>query len=176
MKAETLPAGLSTRPAKPIDHPFLETLHHSTRADLQLIDAEQDVIESLVDMQFKAQTMGYASQFPNAMYWVIEKHGQRIGKATLDFSHDVVHLVDLAFIPEARGKGYGSIIVRSYQDTARQLRVPMSLMVLQNNWDAKRVYSNMGFRVDTVVPPYESLIWYPPVESVSVGASYRHAR
>ena len=57
-KKLTIPDGLYLRPSTAADKPFLEKLHHSTRQDLQFIDGEQDFIESIVEMQFKAQTPG----------------------------------------------------------------------------------------------------------------------
>lgn len=68
-----------------------------------MIGGEQDYIESIVEMQFKAQTQGYGDQFPNAMYFIIEKHHEPIGKAIIDFGHNEVRLIDIAFIPQARG-------------------------------------------------------------------------
>ncbi len=169
MKTPAMPLGLSARPAHPSDNPFIEMLHRSTRQDLQLIEADQDFIDTLIDMQFSAQNIGYGTQFPEAMYWIIEKQQQRIGKASLDFGRNVVHLIDLAFIPEARGKGYGRAVLESFQQTAKQIKAPMSLTVLQTNVVAKKLYHSLGFIVESVSPPHELMVWYPPSESIFVG-------
>lgn len=89
---------------------------------------EQDYIESIVEMQFKAQTQGYGDQFPNAMYFIIEKHHEPIGKA-----HNEVRLIDIAFIPQARGQGVGKTVVQSFQSAAAQCGVPLVLTVEQHN-------------------------------------------
>ena len=83
MQKLNIPDGLHVRPSTASDKPFLEKLRHSTRQDLQIIGGEQDYIESIVEMQFKAQTQGYGDQFPNAMYFIIEKHHEPIGKAII---------------------------------------------------------------------------------------------
>jgi ribosomal protein S18 acetylase RimI-like enzyme len=156
-----IPEGLRVRPAKQSDAPFLERLHHAQRTDLQWIDGEQDFIESIVEMQLHAQRKGYGEQFPNAMYFVVEKHHELIGKATVDFGHNEAHLIDLAFIPKARGLGFGKAVLQSLQQAAAQSGVPMSLCVLQSNVMAKRLYQSLGFVVEGSRPPYEEMRWYP---------------
>ncbi len=162
MKNINLPAGLSIRPSRPSDKLFLEKLHHSVRQDLQLIDAEKDMIELVIEMQLKAQTQGYGNQFPNAMYFIVEKNQQSIGKATIDFSDELVHLIDIALIPEARGQGFGKAILQSFQHCAAQVAAPMLLSVELQNRVVKQLYQSLGFVTESVQPPYERMIWYPP--------------
>lgn len=157
-----LPKGLHIRPSASSDKPFLERLHRSTRSDLQALDADREMVESLIEMQYEAQTEGYGDQFPNAMYFIVEKHHQPIGKATIDFGANEVRLVDLAFLPEARGHGFGKAIIQSFQKCAEQVAAPMSLTVEQVNWRAKQLYSRLGFQTASVSPPYELMVWYPP--------------
>jgi len=156
-----IPAGLHIRPASSSDTAFLAKLHHSTRQDLQILDAGQDLVEELIDMQFRAQQQGYGDKFPDAMYFIIEKHHEAIGKATLDFGHNEIRLIDLAFIPAARNHGFGKAIIQSFQHCAAQTMTPLTLSVLQHNIAAKRLYLSLGFTIDQISPPYELLIWYP---------------
>lgn len=162
MQGIQLPYGLHIRPSKPSDKAFLEKLHHAMRQDLQLIDGEKDMIETIVEMQLKAQTQGYGDQFPNAMYFIIEKQQQPVGKATIDFSDNLVHLIDIALIPKARGQGFGKAILQSFQRCAAQVAAPMSLSVEQQNNAAKQLYRKLGFVTEQIYPPYERMIWYPP--------------
>lgn len=157
-----LPSGLHIRPSTASDKAFLEKLHHATRQDLQVIDGEKDLIETLVEMQLKAQTQGYGDQFPNAMYFIIEKQQQPVGKATIDFSDNLVHLIDIALIPQARGQGFGKAILQSFQRCAAQIAAPMLLSVELHNNIAKQLYQSLGFTTESVQPPYERMIWYPP--------------
>lgn len=161
MQKLELPDGLHIRPSRPSDKVFLEQLFHTTRNDLQLIDGEQDFIESIVEMQFRAQTQGYGDQFPNAMYFIIEKHHEAIGKATLDFGSNEIRLVDLAFLPRARGHGFGKAIIQSFQHCAAQVGTPMTLTVLLSNLPVRKLYKSLGFETESVKPPYERLVWYP---------------
>ncbi|MBB1384636.1 GNAT family N-acetyltransferase [Pseudoalteromonas sp. SG45-5] len=163
-----IPKGLNIRPSNAADKPFLEKLHNTMRQDLQLIDAEKDFVESIVEMQFKAQTQGYGEKFPNAMYFVIEKHHEAIGKATIDFGPNEIRIVDIGFLPSARGHGFGSAIIQSFQSAALQSGAPLTLVVEQCNFAAKQLYARLGFQVESISPPYEFMAWYPhPVKLMS---------
>lgn len=159
-----LPEGLTLRPEAPADRAFLERLHTLRRADLRLADAEPEYIESVVDMQYRAQTEGYGAQFPNALYFVIEKLGTAVGRLCLDFGPNEVRVVDLAFLPEARGKGYGSAILKAMQRAARQTMTPVTLTVQTTNVVARRTMAALGFQLDRDGPLHQHLIWYPTRE------------
>ncbi|MGD8175078.1 GNAT family N-acetyltransferase [Marinimicrobium sp. ARAG 43.8] len=161
MKKLDLPDGLSVRPSRASDKPFLEKLHQTTREDLQLIDGEKAFVENIIEMQFRAQTEGYGEKFPNAMYFIIEKHWEPIGKATLDFGPNEIRVVDLAFIPKARNQGFGKSVIQAFQRCAHQVMAPLTLSVLQNNIQARQLYASLGFQVESVSPPYEFMIWHP---------------
>lgn len=162
-----MPAGIGFRQARDSDRPFLESLYRSTRDDLRLLDAEEDFIEELIEMQYRAMTQGYGDQFPNAMYFIIENQGERIGQVTVDFGPNEVRIVNLAFIPQARGKGYGSHILRGMQVVAANVGAPLALTVRSDNLVAKRLYLNLGFRVEEIVPPLERMVWLP--NAVAIG-------
>lgn len=159
----SIPDGLNIRPSKPSDAAFIRRLHSEVRQDLQHINADQDFIESIVDMQFKAQTEGYGEKFPNAMYFIIEKHHQPIGKVTIDFGVNEVRIIDIGFITQARGHGFGAAIIQSFQHAAADSCTPLTLTVEQSNFVAKALYLRLGFVSESVSPPYEFMIWYPAV-------------
>ncbi|QSX30225.1 GNAT family N-acetyltransferase [Shewanella cyperi] len=171
MQKFTPPKGLHIRPSTSSDKPFLEKLHRLVRQDLRLLDADEDFIESVVEMQFRAQTEGYGAQFPNAMYFIIEKHMEKIGRVCVDFGVNELHLIDIAFLPQATGHGFGRAIIQSFQYCAAQSGLPMSLNVAQDNPAAKRLYLNLGFMVEAIHPPYEELRWYPPAMTAFVAVS-----
>ncbi|MGB0712098.1 MAG: GNAT family N-acetyltransferase [Gammaproteobacteria bacterium] len=156
-----LSGGLSIRPSNPGDTPFLETLYHSTRDDLRLADADDDYIEEIIAMQFRAQSSGYGEQFPNAMYFVVEHLGERIGKLTLDFGTVEVRVVDLALVREARGKGIGAQVIQAVQQTAQQIMAPVTLSVAVNNVQAQQLYQRMGFQLQESTPVTHHLVWFP---------------
>jgi GNAT superfamily N-acetyltransferase len=156
-----LPDGLSMRPQRDSDALFMATLFNSTRDDLRLIDAEEDFIEELIEMQFRAQREGYGEQHPNAMYFVVEAHGKPIGRVAVDFGPNEVRLIDVALIRAARGKGYGAGIVRSVQMAAARVRTPLTLVVALDNPRAFQLYAGLGFVIEERGQTHALMIWYP---------------
>jgi len=138
------PCGL----AQAADGIFFETLYRSTRDDLWLINAEEEFIYGLIGMQQHAQIAGYGDMFPNAQYYVVEKQSVPIGRVVVDFGHNEVRIIDIAFIPGARGQGYGTAILRGMQQAAAQVRAPLALSVLKSNLVAKTLYMQLGFQVE----------------------------
>lgn len=161
-------SNISMRPANPNDSIFIEELYRSTRGDLRLADKAPEFIEELIGQQFNFQTIGYGDQYPNALTFIVEHYRECIGRAIVDFGHNVVHLVDIAFIPRARGKGFGKTVLMALQEAAKKICVPMTLVVDQSNTMARNLYLGLGFVVESAQPPTELLIWYPPANQVIV--------
>jgi GNAT superfamily N-acetyltransferase len=153
---------LRLRPMMASDNAFIESLYRSTREDLRLLDAEEDFIDELIESQRRAQTQGYGDMFPNAMYFVAEHHGERIGRVVLDFGQNEVRVVDIALIPAARGKGFGGQILQSVQLVASKVMAPVTLSVRFDHLAAKHLYARLGFVVESLQLPFERLVWYPP--------------
>lgn len=164
--ASSLPNGLGLRPAGPADQPFIQSLYASTRQDLWMAEGEPEYIQSVIDMQFNAQSMGYGDQFPNAMYFVVEKLNEPIGRVTIDFDKDLVHIIDIAFVPLARNKGYGTTVIDAIQKVAGQIKAPVLLSVAVTNTQARQLYERMGFSHYQSGEGYERLIWYPTAEAM----------
>ncbi len=154
--------GLLIRPARDNDKPFIAALHNTTRDDLRLIDAERDFIETLIEQQHHAQTVGYGQSFPNALYFIIEMQFERIGQIVVDFGMNDVRLVDFSLIPAARGKGFGKQIVQILQNAAATNQVPLTLSVQTINLTARALYLNLGFVITESNGVYDQMIWYPP--------------
>lgn len=153
--------GFGLRPMNASDNAFIESLYRSTRDDLRMLDAEEDFIEEIIGMQRHAQTEGYGDMFPNAMYFIAEYHNESVGRVVLDFGPNEVRVVDIALIPAARGKGYGSQVLQAVQAAAGKVMAPVTLTVRADNLGAKQLYARLGFVVDAAQIPYERMVWYP---------------
>ncbi|MDN3524516.1 GNAT family N-acetyltransferase [Halomonas sabkhae] len=156
-----LNGGLHLRPSRDSDKLFLETLYREVRQDLQLIVADQEFIETLLEMQLNAQSIGYGSAYPNALYYIVEKQGERIGRVTVDFGANEVHVIDLALIRTARNRGYGAVVLKAVQSAATQVMAPVSLSVDPLNPGAKLFYRRLGFRFEALVGAVERWVWHP---------------
>jgi len=162
-------SNISMRPANPNDSIFIEELFRSTRDALRLADNDPEYVEEIIGHQFNFQAQGYGANYPNALTFIIEHHRERIGRAVVDFGHNSVHLLDIVFIPVARGKGFDKTVLQAMQETAKKICSPMTLIVDQTNAMAKHLYLSLGFVVESVHPPSELMIWYPPVSQRPLG-------
>ncbi len=156
-----LPAGLNLRPMNASDNAFIESLYRSTRDDLRMLDAEEDFIEEFIDQQRRAQTQGYGDMFPNALYFIVEYHSERIGRVVLDFGQNEIRVMDIALIPVARGKGYGGQVLQAVQAVAGKVMTPVTLSVRFDHLRAKLLYARLGFVLEEAQIPFERMVWYP---------------
>lgn len=154
-------SGLGLRPARASDQPFLAALYRSARPELQLIDGEQELIESIVQQQFHIQEAGLGEQFPDAQHYVIERIDSRVGELVFSAGPGEIRLLYLAFIPEARGLGFGSTIIGGLQQAAEQAGCALTTVVWASNPAARRQYLAMGFEVQQQEVAAERLVWYP---------------
>lgn len=169
LKALPLPNGLHVRPSGQYDQAFLNSLYKSTRQDLEFIDDEPDFILHVKEQQQEAQAIGYEDTHPNAMHFIIEYHGEKVGRIVLDFSETEIRVVDISLITKARGKGLGSGVMRSFVFCSEQTKTPLTLSVMSHNIQAKRFYTNLGFIIDQIIPPREHLIYYPSTQGIRIG-------
>ncbi len=137
--------GVRLRACRPDDEDFLYRLYASTRTDiLALVDWDDAEKESFLRMQFEFQRAGYAAARPNARFETIEHRGRPIGRLVVDRRDDEIHLVDIALLPAARGRGIGgALIVELCREGARGGR-PVRLRVERTN-PALGLYRRLGF-------------------------------
>lgn len=143
--AGQLPPPLAWRPMRPEDEDFQKTLYRSTRDDLRAMPPDPALIEALLDLQYRAQQAGYRASYRQAHYLLVTCAGEPIGRVVLDLGGDPVRLVDLAFLPTARGQGHGKRVLAALQALATRLRRPLALSVYRTNTVARRLYDGMGF-------------------------------
>lgn len=156
-----LAQGLVVRPSRSSDGPFLQGLYRSARADLQWIDGEQALVEEVIAQQFQVQEKGMGEHFPGALHYVIEKLGTAIGALSADFGAHEIRVLYLAFIPTARGQGFGRAVLQGVQQAATQVLCPVTTVVWASNPHARQHYLALGFRVEEDTPAAQRLTWYP---------------
>ena len=152
---------LSCRPESPDDEVFLHQVYASTRQEeLDLTNWSQEVRKAFVDSQFQAMRRGYASQFPDGEFSIIMLGGQRVGRMVVDRGENVIHLVDIALLPEYRGQGIGSFYLSELAAEAARAQKVLRLHVFKGSrpW---RLYERLGFVKIDETGPYEHLEWRP---------------
>jgi ribosomal protein S18 acetylase RimI-like enzyme len=137
---------LSRRPATAADRDLFLRLYASTRArELALTgwtDAEK---EAFVLQQFTAQDTYYRNTWPDAAYDAVELSGESIGRIYVDLRPGALQLMEITLLPERRGQGLGTILVREVIAQADSLNLPVSLFVEAEN-PAQRLYARLGFQ------------------------------
>jgi len=134
------------RPVEEKDAGFLSKVYASTRyEELQATGWPQQQIDEFLRMQFEAQDTFYKQQFPDAQYQVVQYEGQDVGRLYLDLREDEVRIVDIALLPEYRGKGLGTQLLNSIIQDAGQKQLSVRIHVEKNN-SALNLYLRLGFK------------------------------
>ncbi len=164
-----LPHGISARPAGRHDKDFLAKMYKDNRDDLRMADAEKDYIETVIEMQLDAQSGGYGSQFPNAIYLILEKNGSRIGRLTLDVQPVELRLVDLDFIKKAQGKGFGSGILLWLMKAAATTRKPLLVPARRDDFAMGQFLLKYGFVEDETMSDqvFARMSWMPTADEMA---------
>ena len=106
---------IELRMVAPEDHGFLYSVYASTRADeMRLANWDTRQIEAFLRMQFGAQLAFYAEHYPNARYQIILLDGQRAGRLYTDWWASEIRIMDIALLPEYRGRGIGSTVLTQF--------------------------------------------------------------
>jgi ribosomal protein S18 acetylase RimI-like enzyme len=157
------PAGVvRLRPEREGDRDFRYQLFCDSRQPEFALVLPPDVFQQLMAHQFQAQTVSYRAQFPHARFDIIELDGRPIGRIVVDRPGNQLHLIDQAIVPELRGRGIGTAIMRALMDEAAARRVPVMLEVASSNDPSMRLYLRLGFVPTETTEPYIELAWTPP--------------
>jgi GNAT superfamily N-acetyltransferase len=119
------------------------------------------VRDATLRIQFEAQRRGYAEHFPSATTSFLVRRGDRVGWLIVDRSPGAIRVVDIAIVPELRGQGFGSFVLRALQDEAARAGVPITLNVQRINVPAIRLYSRLGFEAAGADDLQLHLQWRP---------------
>lgn len=152
------------RPETAHDIPFLVSLYGTTRADeLKLVDWTDEQKQAFVGSQFAAQRAHYREHYPGAKFLVIELEGEPIGRLYLYQMSGEMRIMDIALLPEHRGRGIGAMLLREIHADAAANGDFVSIHVEQFN-PALHLYHRLGYQQVEVVGPYFLMHWKAPAE------------
>ena len=152
-------AGLTFRDIADADLAFLARLYASTRArELAAFPWSEAEKAAFLDMQFRAQHAHYRKQYPGADRLVTMLAGEAIGRLYLERRPGQHDIIDIAFLPEHRGKGLGTALMRDLLDEAAEAGKAVSLHVETSN-PAMRLYKRLGFSTEEDNGVYVSMRW-----------------
>ncbi|MGZ8812094.1 MAG: GNAT family N-acetyltransferase [Thermoanaerobaculia bacterium] len=143
-------ASISFRPQTPEDSAFLVALYASTRAEeMKLVPWTPEQKDAFLRMQFDAQTAHYENYYSSCAFLVIEREGSPIGRLYIDRREDEIHIIDIALLPDRRGAGIGTMLLREILHEAAETSKPVTIHVEHFN-PARHLYDRLGFRhIDT---------------------------
>jgi ribosomal protein S18 acetylase RimI-like enzyme len=152
---------LALRPIAATDEPFLYQVYAGTRADeLALVDWNDAQKAAFVTMQFRAQHAHYMAVYPHASFQIVLMDGRPVGRLYLNRGAEEFRIIDIAILPESRGMGLGTSLIRAILDEAAARRVPVTIHVEIFN-RARRLYDRLGFRRTADAGVYHLLTWSP---------------
>ena len=138
---------ISFRPIISSDMCFLNRLYATTREEeLSAVEWGDAQKQAFLRQQFHAQHVYYQSQFPQAEFDVILSDSQPIGRRYVNRNDEEIHLIELSLLPEFRGRGIGSRILKDLKQEAQAGVRPLRLHA-EIFSKALRLYERMGFRV-----------------------------
>ncbi|TMD07287.1 MAG: GNAT family N-acetyltransferase [Chloroflexi bacterium] len=161
---------MTLRPAVAADAEFLYRVFASTREhELALAGLPAAQIEALLRMQFAAQTHQYRAAYPGAEDSVILVDGAPAGRLRVFRDGEEILLLDIALLPEHRGRGIGRAAIQELQVEASAFGVPVCLHVARTN-AATALYRSLGFQVEGGDDVYQAMTWTPAPVTVAGAA------
>lgn len=145
MHLDALPAPLRLRRADAADDAFCRELYASTRDDLRQLPMPEAVIGQLIAMQQRVHEEGQRAAYPGAEVLILEYADWPAARAVLDAGGQAWRLVDLAVLPDMRGRGLGGALLAALQRRAAGCGAGIGLSVLRSNDTALRLYLRAGF-------------------------------
>ena len=135
------------RPEREDDRDFLQRLFAATRVDEPaLIGWSDEQRKAFLAQQFHAQSVHYAAHYSAASFELVIVDGGPAGRLVVDRREDEFGLIDIALLPEHRGRGIGTRLIQSLLHEASQRGAKVTLHVERFN-RAARLYERLGFAV-----------------------------
>jgi ribosomal protein S18 acetylase RimI-like enzyme len=153
---------LSLRPITPQDVPFLAGVYASTRAEELAVTGWGDEDKAVFcRRQFDAQSAHYRENYPGASLQIIERDGVSIGRLYVAHWEREIRIMDIALLPEHRGSGIGTELLRDLQEEARSAGKSLTIHVERFN-PALRLYQRLGFQQIEDKGVYLLMRWSAP--------------
>jgi ribosomal protein S18 acetylase RimI-like enzyme len=154
-------AGLTFRPITDADLPFLARVYASTRAE-ELAATSMTAAQkaAFLDWQFRAQHAHFQKHYLQADRMVVMGGGNDIGRLYIERSPTKHSIIDIALLPECRGRGTGEMLLRDLMDEAAAAGKDVSTYVEKTN-PAMRLYCRLGFVAEEDNGVYDLMRWTP---------------
>ena len=147
------------RAVVPDDHELLVAVYAASRAEeLDQVAWPPGQREAFVRMQYDAQDRHYRTASPQGRFDVVEVDGRPAGRLFVDVRAGDIRIVDIALLPDFRGRGIGSALIRQVLAEAAGVGRTASIHVEVHN-RAGALYERLGFRPAGEHGVHRLLVW-----------------
>jgi GNAT superfamily N-acetyltransferase len=137
--------GYRLEPADDTD--FLYQVYASTRAgEMAQTGWDEGTKKQFLKFQFNLQHYQYHTNFPNASFHIIYIGDTRAGRIYINRTGDEIRIIDISLLPEFRGGGLGTRILKDLIAEAETASIPLRLSVKYDNL-ALNLYLRLGFNI-----------------------------
>ena len=127
------------------DMEFLYRVYASTREDIAQLPYTDEQKNALYWHQFEAQHVHYQKHFTGCEFDIVLVDGRPAGRVYVHQTDEEFRIVDLAFLPDFRGKGIGTVVMKEIIEEANRNKKPIRLRVDPKK-PALQWYLDFGFK------------------------------
>lgn len=143
------------------DEPFLFEVYASTRAEeLAQVGWSEQQQHGFLEMQFRAQSRFYESEYPGAEFQIIVVDGQPVGRLYVHWRRNEIRIMDLALLPQYRRHGIGTQVLKKILAAGEHSSRSVTIHVEIFN-PALQLYQRLGFRQVASNGVHHLLEWTP---------------
>lgn len=119
----------------------------SVRPELGLLNLPAAQIESLLNLQLRAQQAEYLRVFPAAQSVLVLAGSTLAGRFWVDRGEREFRVLDISLLPEYRRRGIGSWLYQEFLAEAQSLGQPVRCSVSRFNPVSQQFHAHLGFQV-----------------------------
>ena len=128
------------------DELFLLRVYGSSRAEeMARVPWSEEQKQAFLRMQFTAQRDHYAAGYPQAKHDVIYAGEKPVGRIYVERNAKRIHILDVTVLPEYRGQGVGTALLRRLMDEAGASGKAVTIHVEVFN-PSLRLFERLGFQ------------------------------
>ncbi|MEL7114418.1 MAG: GNAT family N-acetyltransferase [Pseudomonadota bacterium] len=132
----------------------------SRDAEMAQVSWPEEEKRAFLKRQYDMQSQHYAQAFIGAVHRIIQIGDLDIGRLIVNRADDHLRIIDISLLPEWRGRGIGTDLLRSLMNEAHGGKVPVRLSVLKDS-PALRLYQRHSFRPTEDRGLYIEMEWSP---------------
>ena len=137
----------SLRPVTTDDADFLYAIFRETHvSDYEALSLPPDQLETILEMQFRAQESDYSFRHPEAVHEIIEFQGADVGQWMWADGTDHLTYIDISISKRARNQGIATKVTKMLLKMAAQKGLQIHGHVARNNPKAIALWHRLGFK------------------------------